>query len=63
MTSLTLTIHDTTPAEIGALAQLVKRITWSDIRGCAVSDDEAYEMRDAVSKLQSALAETGYAPR
>ena len=46
-----------------ALAQLAKRITWSDMRACAVDDDEAYVMRDAVDKLASALAAQGYAPR
>lgn len=49
--------------EAVALAQLVKRITWSDLRGCAVDDDEAYLMRDAIGKLQRALRDEGYAPR
>ena len=35
-----------------ALAQFVKRLTWSDLRGCAVDDDEAYVIKDAVDKLQ-----------
>lgn len=34
-----------------ALAQFVKRLTWSDLRGCAVDDDEAYVIKDAVDKL------------
>lgn len=46
-----------------ALAQLVKRLTWSDMRGCAVDDAETYTIRDAVGKLQDALARAGYAPR
>jgi len=46
-----------------ALAQLVKRLTWSDLRGCAVDDAETYTIRDAVGKLQDALARAGYAPR
>ncbi|CAO94827.1 hypothetical protein BR311_003661 [Escherichia coli] len=46
-----------------ALAQFVKRLTWSDIRGCAVDDSEAYTMKDAIGKLQKALAEKGYSPR
>lgn len=46
-----------------ALAQLVKRLGWSDIRGCAVDDDEAYLIRAAVGRLQEALANAGYAPR
>lgn len=52
-----------TDAQTLALAQFVKRLTWSDMRGCAVDDDEAYEIRDAVGKLQNALARAGYAPR
>ena len=50
-------------AQALALAQLVKRIGWSDMRSLAVSDDEAYLMRDAVSEVAKALAAEGYAPR
>lgn len=46
-----------------ALAQFVKRVGWSEIRGNAVDDDEAYTMRDALGFLARALAEAGYAPR
>jgi hypothetical protein len=46
-----------------ALAQFCKRVCWSDIRGCAVDDDEAYEMRDAIARVQDALQRHGYAPR
>ncbi|WP_162875033.1 DUF7706 family protein [Enterobacter cloacae] len=46
-----------------ALAQFVKRLTWSDLRGCAVDDDEAYVIKDAVDKLQRAMAEEGFSPR
>ena len=31
--------------ETMALAQFVKRVSWSDLRGCAVSDEEAWVMR------------------
>lgn len=48
--------------ETMALAQFVKRVSWSDLRGCAVSD-EAWVMKSAVDKLQQALREEGYAPR
>ena len=54
------------PLEAGqalALAQFVKRVGWSEIRGNAVDDDEAYTMRDALGFLARALAEAGYAPR
>ena len=47
-----------TEAQALALAQLVKRITWSEMRSNAVDD-----MRDAICKLQEALAGAGYAPR
>ncbi|ELZ7237647.1 hypothetical protein ACJ5XM_005005 [Enterobacter hormaechei] len=46
-----------------ALAQLVKRLSWSVLRGCAVSDEEAWVMKSAIEKLQQALREEGYAPR
>lgn len=46
-----------------ALAQFVKRVGWSELRENAVSEDEAYEMRDGIAALQRALAEAGYAPR
>lgn len=42
-----------------ALAQLVKRLTFSYIRGCAVDDDEAYVIKDAVNELQKALDAAG----
>ena len=48
--------------ETMALAQLVKRLSWSDLRGCAVSDEERV-MKSAIEKLQQALREEGYAPR
>ncbi len=46
-----------------ALAQFVKRVGWSDIRQNAVSDDEAYTMRDALGELAKALRDSGFAPR
>lgn len=46
-----------------ALAQLVKRIGWNEVRINAVDDDDAYLMREALSVLQKSLAESGYAPR
>lgn len=51
------------PAQALALAQFVKRVGWSEIRGNAVDDDEACAMRDALEILARALAEAGYAPR
>lgn len=46
-----------------ALAQFCKRACWSDFRACAVNDDEAYEMRDAIAAVREALQRHGYAPR
>ncbi|ENH3227644.1 TPA: DUF7706 family protein [Klebsiella oxytoca] len=46
-----------------ALAQLLKQLTWADIRGCAADNNEAYTISDAVAKLQKSLAEAGYQPR
>jgi hypothetical protein len=46
-----------------ALAELVKRIGWSELRALAVDDADAYRMREAVGLLRRALAEQGFAPR
>lgn len=46
-----------------ALAQFVKRVGWQEIRQNAANEGEAYDMRDAIEKLQKALAEAGYNPR
>ncbi|WP_443256049.1 DUF7706 family protein, partial [Xenorhabdus sp. IM139775] len=37
-----------------ALAQLVKRLSWAEIRACAVNDNEAWLIKDAIGRLQSA---------
>ncbi|WP_445495070.1 DUF7706 family protein [Photorhabdus sp. SF281] len=52
-----------THIEALALAQLVKRLCWSEIRACAVNDEEAYQIKDVIGKLQSALAYCKYSPR
>jgi hypothetical protein len=44
-------------------AQFLKRVCFSDYRGCATSDAEAQHMLDAGEQIRSALAENGYAPR
>ena len=46
-----------------ALAQFAKRLCWSQIRACAVSDSEAYEIVAAVQHVQTRLAREGFAPR
>lgn len=45
--------------EAYALAELCKRITFSDARGCAVDEEEAYRIINATNKLRDALAENG----
>lgn len=52
-----------TNAQAWALAELCKRITWSDCRSNAVSDEEAYLMIDATAKLGAILARVGFSPR
>jgi hypothetical protein len=49
--------------EAWALAELLKRISYSDYRALAVDDDEAETMRDAGERIRAALARQGYAPR
>lgn len=58
-----LELENLSEAQAMALAQFVKRVGWNEIRVNAVNDDEAHLMRDAISKLQDALARQGYAPR
>lgn len=51
------------PNEAMALAQFVKRVGWHEFRQNAVDDNEAAEIRAAISKLQDSLAIQGYSPR
>lgn len=46
-----------------ALAQFVKRVGWTHYRDCAVDDDEARAIGEAIATLQRELAEKGWAPR
>ncbi|MBS9422766.1 DUF7706 family protein [Photorhabdus caribbeanensis] len=55
-------VQDIQLTHIEALAKLVKRLNRVEIRS-AVNDEEAYQIKDAISKLQSALAYLGYLPR
>jgi hypothetical protein len=52
---------DLPPSAAPAVAQFAKRVTWKEMRECAVNA-EAYEIRAAIDTLQKALAEAGYAP-
>ncbi len=49
--------------ELEELATLCNRIGWRDIRVNAVSEEQAYRMRNAVYKLKLALADAGYEAR
>jgi hypothetical protein len=51
------------PTEALALAQFVKRVTWTEMRACAADEAECYEIRAAIDKVQRALAAVDYAPR
>ena len=63
MSALYTLSPELTEQEAMALAQFVKRVGWSEMRDNAVDDDEAYLIRDAISKIQDDLAEKGFAPR
>ena len=58
-----LELQDLTEAQAYALAQLVKRISFAELRQNAINDDEAYNMQTAVAALQRALARVGFNPR
>ena len=49
--------------QAAALAQLIKRITWSSLRENAANDDEAYEMQRALEEVRKGLVEQGFDPR
>lgn len=49
--------------EAWALAQLVKRLGYSDCRANAVDDAEAHLMLEALAKFQRVLDEAGVSPR
>jgi hypothetical protein len=50
-------------AEACALARFVKRVGWDEMRGNAIDDAEADQIRSALEKLQTALAGAGIVPR
>lgn len=59
-TSITLSL---TEAEAIALAQFLKRCSFSDYQARATSDDDAYMMQGAAVKVREALATKGVNPR
>ena len=63
MTERVIVTLNLPPLQARALAQLVKRIGWTELRQNAQDDEEANDMRNAVQELQNELAQQGYAPR
>ncbi len=49
--------------EAWALAQFIKRVTYTSVRECAVDDAETRLMLDSFEIVRRALAEVGIAPR
>lgn len=62
MPTVTVTT-ELTDSQAMALAQFVKRLTWSEMRACAVDDDETWVMKDAIQSLQKSLADAAFSPR
>ncbi len=57
---ITVTLTD---AQAWQFAQFLKRACFSDYRGHATSEAEAYQMIDAGERIRRALETKGYAPR
>jgi hypothetical protein len=62
MTAVTVTT-ELTGSQAMAMAQFVKRLIWSEMRACAIDDDETWVMKDAIQTLQKSLADAGFSPR
>lgn len=59
-----ITVQVDLPQDLAwALAQLLKRIGYSDCRSLAESDEQAYQMIQATEQVRKALAQAGVAPR
>lgn len=50
-------------AEAWALAELVKRILYDDLKRLSASEEELFAMSRAIHLLRMALGSAGYAPR
>lgn len=55
-------LGDAIEVQAPALAQCVKRLSFTEIEACAVDTDETRVMRDAIVKLQVEHERVGYAP-
>jgi hypothetical protein len=51
-----------TDAQAWEFAQFLKRVYFSDYRGHATSEAQAYRMVEASERIRAALAQAGYAP-
>ena len=60
---LTLEFVSVSDPQMYALAQMVKRMHYEDMRKLATDDFEADLISGAITKLQNALDRAGYAPR
>ncbi len=59
-----ITVHvELNPEQAWALAQLLKRIGWSECRALAEDEAQTRLMIEAIERVRQALAEAGYAPR
>ncbi|RTL27849.1 MAG: hypothetical protein EKK47_17570 [Burkholderiales bacterium] len=59
-----ITVQVDLPQDLAwALAQLLKRIGYSDCRALAEDDEQAYQMIEATEQVRKALAQAGVAPR
>ena len=59
-----VTVHVQLNAEQAwALAQMLKRIGWSDCRALAEDEQQTQLMIAAAERVRAGLAEAGYAPR
>lgn len=59
-----ITVHIDLPQDLAwALAQLLKRIGYSDCRSLAEDDEQAYQMIQATEQVRRALAQAGISPR
>lgn len=49
--------------QLDALAQVLKRVGFTDIRKLSGSEEEAYDAQYALEQIRQSLAESGYNPR
>jgi hypothetical protein len=62
MTTVTLSTN-LTESQANALAYFLKKVGWSEIRDCTMHDNQAYEVREALTAVGGDLAAIGYSAR